>query len=215
MIKQKKKICIFGTGGFARETLCNIIDIFDNKNLNIKDIVCFMVDDEYFINNKVMGIDVIPKSKFDPSFYNVVVAVGDSVQRRKIVDSLPQETTYATLIHPTVVISNWVKVGEGTIITAGVLLTCNIEIGKHAHLNLNTTVGHDCKIGDFFTASPAVNISGNCIIGDNVFIGTNACLKNAITICTNTTIGMGAVVFKSIVESGVFIGNPAIKLIKK
>lgn len=215
MIKKEKKICIFGTGGFARETLCNIIDIFRNDISKIEDIVFFMVDDNYFTINEVMGIKVIPSSKFIPDNYDVIVAVGDPIQRKKIVDSLPPETTYATLIHPNAIVSKWVEIGEGSIITAGVVLTCNIKIGKHAHLNLTSTVGHDSVIGDYFTASPSVNISGNCIIGDNVFIGTNACIKDSIEICNNTTIGMGTVVINNITEKGVYIGNPAKKLIKK
>jgi UDP-3-O-[3-hydroxymyristoyl] glucosamine N-acyltransferase len=73
-------------------------------------------------------------------------------------------------------------------------------------------VGHDCVIGDFFTASPGVNISGNCTIGNQVYIGTNASLKQGITICDDVIIGMGSVVVKDIIEPGVYIGNPISKL---
>jgi UDP-perosamine 4-acetyltransferase len=39
-------------------------------------------------------------------------------------------------------------------------------------------------------------------------------LKQGLTITNNVTIGMGAVVTKNIVKSGVYIGNPAKELIK-
>jgi hypothetical protein len=73
-----------------------------------------------------MGVDVIPQSKFDPALYKVVVAVGDPSSRKRVVDSLPTQTTYTSIIHPSVVISEWVEIGEGSIITAGTILTCNI-----------------------------------------------------------------------------------------
>lgn len=215
MIEIDKKICIYGTGGFGREVLCCLIDIIAGTKLKIEEIACFMVGDEYFKESKIMGIEVIPQSKFDPALYDVVVAIGDPVLRKKVVDNLPQETTYTTLIHPGAVISEWVKIGEGSIITAGTILTCNITIGRHAHLNLHTTVGHDCVIGDFFTTAPAANISGNCHFGDYVYLGTNAAVRNGVTICSNVTIGMGGVVVKDINEEGVYIGNPLKKLEKK
>src|SRR5690606_21269425 len=135
MIDYEKKICILGAGGFGREVLCCLIDRIASTNLKIEEIACFMVSDEHFKENKIMGVDVIPQSKFDPALYNVVVAVGDPSARKRVVESLPLQTTYTTIIHPSVIISDWVEIGEGSIVTAGTILTCNIKIGKHAHLN--------------------------------------------------------------------------------
>lgn len=210
-----KKICIFGTGGFGREVLCCLKDAIANDGANIEDIACFMVSEEYLTEEKIMGVDVLSLSKFDPTLYHVVVAIGDPESRKSIVQRLPSSTTYATIIHPSAVISDWVEVGAGSVITAGVILTCNIKIGNHAHLNLHTTVGHDCVIGDFFTTAPAVNVSGNCQFGDCVYLGTNAAVKQGVEICNNVTIGMGGIVVKNIEVPGVYIGNPVRKLDKK
>ncbi len=67
MIDNKKKICILGAGGFGREVLCCIIDAIAATNLKIEDVACFMVSDEIFKETKIMGIDVIPESIFDPA----------------------------------------------------------------------------------------------------------------------------------------------------
>jgi sugar O-acyltransferase (sialic acid O-acetyltransferase NeuD family) len=215
MIDNEKKICILGAGGFGREVLCCLIDAIATTNLKIEEIACFMVSDEHFKENKIMGVDVIPQSKFDPSLYKVVVAIGDPSSRKRVVESLPKKTEYTTIIHPSAIISEWVKIGEGSVITAGTILTCNISIGKHAHLNLQTTIGHDCTIGDFFTTAPAANISGNCLFGECVYFGTNSSVRQGVQICDNVTIGMGGVVVKDITEEGVYIGNPLKKLEKK
>jgi len=209
-----KKICIFGTGGFGRETLLCIIDGNATTNLDIKESVCFMAEDDHITETNIMGIDVIPFSKFDPKLYNVVVAIGDPNTRKKIVESFPKETTFTTIIHPNALISEWVEIGEGSIITAGVILTCNIKIGKHSQLNLQTTIGHDCELGDYFTTAPGANISGNCIFGEKVYFGTNASVRQGVSICNDVTIGMGGVVVKNILDSGVYIGNPLKKLEK-
>ena len=210
----ENRICIFGAGGFGREVLCCLIDSIATINLKIEEIVCFMVSDEHFKESKIMGIDVIPQSSFEPDKYNVVVAIGDPILRKKIVNNLPEQTKYTTIIHPSAIISEWVEIGEGSVITAGSVLTCNIKIGKHAHLNLQTTIGHDCVIGDFFTTAPAANISGNCQFGNCVYFGTNSAVKQGIKISDNVTIGMGGIVVKDICEEGVYIGNPLKKIEK-
>lgn len=210
-----KKIGIIGAGGFGKETLCCLIDSLGQTAQKIGDTACFIVSDELLDVDCILGVPVIPLSKFDPKLYDVIVAIGDPLSRKKMVDSLPKETTFATIIHPSAVLSEWVEIGEGSIITAGSILTCDIKIGKHAHINLQTTIGHDCVMGDYFTTAPAANISGHCDFGDQVYLGTNASVRQGVKICSDVTIGMGGVVLKNILEQGVYIGNPLFKLVKK
>jgi sugar O-acyltransferase (sialic acid O-acetyltransferase NeuD family) len=209
-----KKLCIAGTGGFARETLCCFLDSVSIKTDERYKLVCFMESDEFYSKTNVLGFPVIRQSEFDPELYDVVVGIGDPTMRRKIVNSLPPQTTYRSVIHPSVVKSEWVDIGVGAVVTAGVILTCNIKIGSHAHFNLHTTVGHDSVIGDYFTTAPGVNISGNCKFGDNIYIGTNASIKQGITICSDVVVGMGGTVVKNIFEAGTYVGTPVSKLSK-
>ena len=211
----EKKICIIGGGGFGRETLTCLIDGISKTELKIEEIVVFMVNDKFYEKSEIMGVPVIKDSEFNAENYKVVVAIGDPKKRKKVIEKLPPETEFITIIHPNVVISDWVEIGEGSIITSGTILTCNIKIGKHTHLNLHTTIGHDCIIGDYFTTSPGTNISGNCEFGDCVYFGTNSSIRQGIKICDNVTIGMGGIVVKNINEEGVYIGNPVKKLEKK
>ena len=213
-IQYQKKICVVGTGGFGRETMCCLIDSLASQNIKATDVACFMVADKDFDEKIVMGFPVIPQSQFKPDEYEVLVGIGDSKTRKKVVESLPKETKFTTVIHPNVVISDWVEIGEGGIITAGTIITCNIKIGKHAQLNLHSTIGHDCVIGDFFTSGPGTNISGICTFGNNVYFGTNASVKQGVTICDDVVIGMGSVVTKNITEPGIYVGSPAKKLEK-
>ena len=87
-----------------------------------------------------------------------------------------------------------------------ICFTTNVVIGEHSHLNLLTTIGHDCRLGDYFTTAPAANISGNVITGKNVYIGANASVRQKVNMVGNTTIGMGAIVLNDIKDAGTYKG---------
>ena len=194
---------IIGAGGFGREIYWSL-DLMERVNCK------FFVDDEYYQQGNE---DILPISEFDPEEYEVIVAVADPKFRKSIVESLPIETKYFTHIHPSVQIhAPDVEIGEGSIICAGTIITTNVKIGKHAHLNLLTTIGHDCEIGDYFTTAPGAKISGNCKIYDCIYVGTNASIKQKLSIESFTTIGSGAAVVKDIEEPGVYAGVPAKKI---
>ena len=192
------KRALIGAGGFAREI---------KAHMNDKSMICF-VDDNYYVGD----IDTLPLSQFDPNKYEVLIAIGDPRIRYDISNRLPKETKYFTFIHHSALILDSVKVGEGSIICAGCILTTNITIGKHAHLNLQTTIGHDCVIGNYFTTAPGAKISGNCIIYDCVYVGTNASIKEKTSIHSFATIGLNAGVVKHIEDSGTYVGTPAKKI---
>lgn len=191
---------LIGAGGFAREIKAHM------KDYNMK---CF-VDDEHYSENTEHIYHI---SKFDPTKYEALIAVGDPGHRYDIVQRLPKNTKYFTFIHPSaLLLGNDIEIGEGSIICAGSILTTNIKIGSHAHINLNTTIGHDCEIGNYFTTAPGVNISGNCKIYDCVYIGTNASIKQKTTIHSLSKIGLNAGVVKDIETEGTYIGIPAKKI---
>jgi sugar O-acyltransferase (sialic acid O-acetyltransferase NeuD family) len=213
MSASEKKYLIVGASGFGREVLCCLLDSLRHQGIDPTDKIAFAETAAFCADHKQMnGYPVLIQDEIDTTNYNVIIAISDPSIRKRIVESLPEHQSYHTLIHPSAVISEWVKIGIGAIVTAGVIMTTQITIGQHAHLNLQTTIGHDCVIGDYFTTAPGVRVNGNCTIGDAVYMGTNAMTKQGVSICSDTTIGMGAVVLKDIHESGTYIGCPAIKL---
>ena len=192
------KLALFGYGGHAREVACQI----DQE-------VTFFVDDQY--------VPTVPNvkdiSSFNPEEYLIMVAVADSKDRADIVSRLPKETKYFTFIHPTVqIMDNNIEVGEGSFIGANSILTTNIKLGKHALLNRGNHIGHDCFIGDYFSAMPNSLVGGNVWIDDKVYLGSCSNIREKIKIVANTTIGMNAAVVKNITESGVYVGVPVKKI---
>ena len=194
---------IIGAGGFGREVYWSLSPI---ERIN----TVFFVDDDYW---KSTDKKILPLSSLNVNEYEVVVAIADSNARQRIVESLPKNTKFFTHIHHSAQIhGDDVEIGEGSIICAGTIITTNVKIGKHAHLNLITTIGHDCVIGDYFTTAPGVQISGNETIGNRVYFGTRSCIKQKLTICDDVIVGMNAGVVKNIIEPGTYIGTPAIKI---
>lgn len=197
--RKKNKRALIGGGGHTREVLVQM-----NVNLPI------FVDDDYYVQKE----GYYKLSELDPEKYEVMICVGNSNLRKKIVDRLPSNIRYFTFIHPmALIMSDDVEIGEGSFIGAYSILTTNIKLGKHSLLNRACHIGHDCKIGDFLSMMPGSIISGNVSIGDNVFLGTNSSVKEQTTICDNVVIGMGGVVVKDILESGTYTGVPIEKKI--
>ena len=191
--------CLIGNGGHAREVMSQI-------GLNLTR----FVDDEFWTE----GDDrLLPLSKFDSSKYIVMIAVGNSNDRYNIYKKLPSETKYFTFVHPTsLILDHNIEIGEGSFIGAHSILTTNIKIGKHALLNRGNQIGHDCTIGDFFSAMPGSIVSGNVKLGERVYIGTNSSIKEKVTIANDVTIGLNSGVVSDINISGVYGGIPCKKI---
>ena len=189
------KKALVGYGGHAREVMAQ---------MGVK-LTCF-VDDDYVVEG------TLPLSKFNPKKYALMVAVADSKDRFDIIQRLPKETQFFTFIHPTALLMKDVEIGEGSFIGAYSILTTNIKTGKHTILNRGNHIGHDCEIGDYFSAMPGAIVSGNVKIYDCVYMGSNSSIREKLSIHSLCTIGMNAAVVKHIESPGVYGGCPAVKI---
>lgn len=207
-----KKLFIVGAGGFGRETawlaerINEISPIWEIKGfLDDNEVLHGTVQDGYLV---LGGCNYLKNVKEE---IYVVVAIGSAGVKKAVVDKLTEyaHIHFATLIDPSVICSERVKIGEGSIICAGTILTTDIRIGKHVIINLDCTVGHDAVIGDYTTIYPSVNISGNVTVGEEAELGTGAQIIQGKCIGDRTILGAGAVVVKDTEKAGVYIGVPA------
>jgi len=198
------KLAIFGAGGAAREVAQWAIEC------GFEEIV-LSVDDEYFEEKIIDGVDVIPFTQIEIQNYKWLVAVADPVLRRSIVNKIETKGEFITLIHPTVKALVGSHIGEGVIIAPGVTISINVRIGKHSFVNAQSIIGHDCEIGEYVTISPRAVVSGNCKVGSGVFLGANSSIREKTSISDETLVGMGAVVVNDL-SKGTYVGNPARKI---
>jgi len=180
---------LVGNGGHARE-------VMSQMGVKLKR----FVDDEY------VNSDTLPLSSLQPDKHVVMVAVANSKDRYDIIQRLPKNTKYFTFIHPTAIIMDDVEIGDGSFIGAYSILTTNIKLGSHTLLNRSNHIGHDCIIGDYFSAMPGSIVSGNVTIGDKVYLGTNSSIKEKLSVVDNVTIGLNTGIVKNINKEGIYVG---------
>ncbi len=207
-----KKIAIFGAGGFGREVKM----LIDQINLNSEEYEFIgFYDDGFSKNTSINGFNVLGSIN-DLLEINydlfVVISIADPKIKKKIHNSLKNNSklNFPSLIHPNVLIGNDnVTIGQGCIICASNIITVNINIGNFVILNLGCTTGHDTTIGDYCSFMPSVNVSGEVLIEDLVYVGTGAKIINLVSVGDSAIIGAGAVVSKSLPGNCTAVGIPA------
>lgn len=202
---------IFGAGGSGREVAWLAGQIWGSAIT-----LDFVVDHPRYLTDAINGIPVLLLSdQAASSDARFVVALGDPVERERVATKLAsQGHGLTTLIHPRTEISDWVEIGEGSIVCARSVITCNVGIGAHVHVNIGCSVSHDVTIGDYSTLSPGVSVAGNVQIGKGVFVGINACFinghaDNPLIIGDGAIIAAGACVTRSVPPGAMVAGVPA------
>jgi sugar O-acyltransferase (sialic acid O-acetyltransferase NeuD family) len=212
-----QKVVILGAGGFARE----VLDIFMAQNAVSPqyEILGFIDENPDHWNIMLNGYPVLGGFDWfdtqDKADIRVICGVGNPAVRRKLVQKASNlGLHFCSVIHPTAVLTPFVELGEGVVVTAGCIFTNRIKVGNHVHVNLDCTIGHDVIIEDFCTIAPGVHVSGNVRIKTGCDIGTGTVIIQGITIGEWSIVGAGAVVTKDIPANTTAVGIPA-KVIKE
>lgn len=206
-------ILVYGAGGFAREVAW-LVDSSSGLSCAIRG----FVDDSpeppspWSDPRPVMSYE---KSRESFPSAGYAVGIGSPATRRAVTDRLLQDgRKLPALVHSGVQVSERVAIGNGNIICAGCILTVDIRIADHVHINLDCTIGHDVRIGEYATISPGVHVSGNVTIEEDVFIGTGAVIVNGaasepLVIGRGSVIAAGACITRSTDRDCLYAGVPA------
>ena len=203
-------LAIYGAHGLAQEVyiIAKKINTLENR---WKDFV--FIDDINSIdqvqNKRVYTFEQLLQVHSKDEL-EVVIAVGEPALREKLYDKVKAEkVNVATLIHPGVYIDETTTIKEGVIICEGTTITCNVTIGENSYIQPHAIIGHDIMIGKHVVIGPAVEIGGADTIGDRVYMGFHSGTKEKISIGNDTICAAGAVVFQSLPEAVIAVGNPA------
>lgn len=118
----------------------------------------------------------------------------------------------ATLVHPTAVIAEDVKIGKGTVIGAGVVIDPECIVGNYVIINNSATICHETTIGDGTHVCPGVTICGKVSIGARCWIGAGTSMIEKVKVGDRCFVGIGSVVVNSIEDRYLVYGNPAKKI---
>ena len=204
-----KKIVIVGAKGMGKCTLWTIMDI--NKVSNAFDVVGFLDDDKKLHGKKINGYPILGGINWLSNKKNIgcIIAIGDSWIREIVVKKLKNfNVSFPTIIHPSVIMSEFVTVGKGTIIHAGVIIPPDSEIGNFVCINTGSQIGHDCKIKDFVSINPGVNVNGYTIIEKGAYIASGAAVRDDIKIGKWSVVGIGSAIGNDVKPYSLYLGNP-------
>lgn len=208
-----ERIVIVGAGGHGREIValaaaCNLA-----AERPIYDVVGVVDDGKPDIARlERLSVPLIgPVEAVGNLDARFVIGIGSPSVRRAVDKRLLAIGALAAgpMVHPLAWIGPDVELSPGVIVCAGAIVTTNVRIGRHAHLNLQATVSHDCRIGEYVTVAPMTAICGNVTLEDEVELGTGVSVVPAVTIGRGAMVGAGAVVTGDIAPGMVAVGVPA------
>jgi len=204
------RLVIVGAGGFGREVL-DVVEAMNAAGAAL-DFVGFVDDgdvDEAVVARRsaqVIGGSGLLRATSD----RLTIGIGAPAVRRHLAERLdPSRERSVVLCHPAATVGGDVELGAGTVVTAGARVTTNVRLGRHVHLNLNSTVGHDCFIDNYVSVFPGATISGSVRIGEGATIGTGANVLPGVSIGEGAVVGAGAVVTRDVAPGTTVVGSPA------
>lgn len=147
-------------------------------------------------------------------FDGVMVAIGNnSIRQNKLTELSMSGASIPVLIHPSAVVSRFVKIGAGSILIAGSIVNIDSQIGAGVIINTGASVGHDCVIGNSAHIAPGAKLAGNITVGERSWVGVGSAVCQMVNIGSDVMIGAGAAVVHDLPDAGTFVGVPARKLI--
>lgn len=206
-----RHLFIAGAGGHAREVAC-LAQEFLSPN---SEIVHLVTDPRYLVESlNGLPVRLVDSARTTPGA-GYVAAVGDVDLRASFADICEATGLRPiSLIHPSVSAYPLITLGEGSVVCAGSVLTTNIRIARHVHINIGCMISHDVRIGDFSTLSPGCRVSGNVHIGTRVFLGAGAVIINGapdkpLLIGDGAVVAAGACVIRDVAPHSMVAGVPA------
>lgn len=124
-------------------------------------------------------------------------------------------TSLCHVVHRTAHVSTFATLGENVFVGAMAVINPQARIDDFVFINAGCVIDHDCSIGAGSTLGPGVKFPGVVSIGRQCAIGAGVVARPGVTVADGCTIGAGAVIAGDITEPGVYVGNPARRLVKK
>lgn len=207
-----KDIIIVGASGFGMELeewISHINEIKPTWN-----ILGFIDDNLNALDGKPSDYKVIGTIKdWQPKdSESFVLGLAAPNTKKKVVELLKSKgAKFATIIHPTALISKFAEIGEGVVITQRSGLNANAKVGDFVSI-LESVVGHDASVGDFSTLSGNVSVNGNVKVGSMVYAGCGSMIAPGKKVGDGAQIGIGTVVISNVKAGATVFGNPAKKI---
>jgi len=212
-----KKLIIIGGYGNGTVALSTIEDINAAAPNKEWDVLGFLNDRE---TEPINGYPVLGKVDQesvrryieDTEIYFIYTLISVKLNYKflhRLTDLNIPDYRFATIIHPTAVVSKFANIGNGVMIQPFVSVGPNVSIGNHVQIYAQSLIGHNSTLNNYAYVANNACIGASVVLEEGAYLGTNCSTIENITIGKWSVVGIGAVALKSIEPYAKMVGNPA------
>lgn len=188
---------IIGAGGLTRDVITSWemderytstrLVLFDNVNLD---------QDLLYDKYPILHTHAQVKEHFNLVDREFFVCIGNPLKRKRVTEVIERlgGELCSYVSNQSVVISPHTKIGAGSVIEPGVMLSRDVHIAKGVFLNSGTIVGHDVILEEYVSIGPGARLLGGSKIGECSYVGCNAIIMPGVKIGKKVRIGVGKVI---------------------
>jgi len=201
------EVAIIGAGGHTRSLLNIVRERFSTDTIRVYD--------DSFLEGKREVIGSVPLvgpvRDIRPD-QTVVLSVGENELRKKYFLQFDISILRDNLYHGNSIHESSALLGESNQFFANSYIGSEVEIAKNNIINSGSIVEHESVIGSHNHIAIGAKICGRVSIGDSCLIGAGSVILDRVKICDKVVVAAGSVVTKHILEPGVYIGTPAVRI---
>ncbi|WP_375422879.1 acetyltransferase [uncultured Friedmanniella sp.] len=204
-----ESVILVAASGLAREVIEALEAGCDLKVVGLVD------DDPRIHGNNVGGYPVLGGLEVvqDHPEAQVLICAGRGSVRRALAERLERagvhEDRWARALDPSVRVPGSCRVGPGTIVLAGSVLTSDVTLGRHVVVMPRSTLTHDDQIGNYATLCAGVSLGGSVQVGPEAYLGMNSSVREGLTLGAGSMLGMGAALLRDLPAGQTWAGVPA------
>ncbi len=202
-----KDLIIVGAGGLGRKVFVCLRRLNVDNKWNIKG---FIDDNEHALDGKECDLSIIGKiSAWKPKDEEVfVMGISEPSIKYKVARiMLDRGAHFETIVSPDVILGDYVKIGEGSVVMTPYNIESGARIGKFVTV-LGSTIALDGIIGDYSTTAGFANLT-DAHVGKGVYVGSQTFLNQGISVGNCAYVGVGSICLKDVAAGTQVFGTPA------
>lgn len=208
-----KNLIIIGARGYGRE-VCGLAR--QCRGYNTEYTIKGFLDDKL---DALDGFDNYPEIISSVENYEIqendvfVCALGSVQWKKHYVDIiLSKGGRFINLIHPTVIFTSNVTLGNGLIIFMYSNISNDCIIDDFVTIQGFVAIGHDSKIGKWSHVNAYSFMGGFAVLEQEVCLNTRATVLPNVVVRKGATVGAASLVIKNVKENTTVFGVPAKKI---